>query len=163
MSMLYYLAKITPEFAVEVRARPQLVRGLFHAGDSLQRSDFKRKTDIIDGNWLHLGRLASTCARPGLQPVDFVAQETWLSKAVNGSGADDLDIDFGYGPAWALMPHRVAEIAKGLKAESAALPAEPSEFDDDDSMPFYTVEVYAIERFYRAAARQGRVVVGVVR
>jgi hypothetical protein len=126
MSMLYYLAKITPEFAVEVRACPELVRGLFYGDHSLQRSDFEKKADIIDGNWLNLGRLASTLARPGQQPVEFVAQDTWLSKAVNGSGADDLGIELGYGPVWALTPHRVAEIAKGLKAESAALPAEPS-------------------------------------
>jgi hypothetical protein len=164
MSMQYHLAKITPEFAAQVRARPELVRGLFHGNDSLQRNDFKKKTDIIDGNWLHLGRLASTCAQPGPQPVEFVAQDTWLSKAVNGSGADDLGIELGYGPAWALTPHRVAETAKGLKAESAALPAEPSEFDDDDdSMFLYGVAVYEIYRFYLAAARQGRTVVGVVR
>lgn len=160
--MVYYLAKITPEFAVEIRASPELVRGLFYGNDSPQRSDFKKKTDIIDGNWLRLGRLASTFARPGPQPVEFVAQDTWLSKAVNGSGADDLGIELGYGPAWALTPRRVAEIAKGLKAESAALPAEPSEFDDDDSMFLYGAAVYEIYRFYLAAARQGRSVVGVV-
>ena len=162
MSMVYYLAKITPEFAVEVRARPELVRGLFYGNDSLQRSDFRKKTDIIDGNWLRLGRLASTFAQPGPQPVEFVAQDTWLSKAVNGSGADDLGIELGYGPVWALTPRRVAEIAKGLKAESAALPAEPSELDDDDSMLLYGAAVYEIYRFYLAAARQGRTVVGVV-
>lgn len=128
-------------------ARPELARGLFFADDSPQRSDFK-KTDIIDGNWLHLGQLASTFAQPGSQPVDFVAQETWLSKAVNGSGADALDIDFGYGPVWELTPHRVAEIAKGLKTEAAALPTDPSELDDsDDSVLFYAAEVAAIARF----------------
>ena len=163
MSMVYYLAKITPGFAVEVRASPELVRGLFYGNGSPQRSDFTKKTDIIDGNWLHLGRLASTCAQPGPQPVEFVAQDTWLSKAVNGTGADDLGIELGYGPVWALTPHRVAEIAKGLKAESAALPAEPSELDDDDDSKFlYGVAVYEIYRFYLAAARQGRTVVGAV-
>jgi hypothetical protein len=163
MSMLYYLAKITPEFVVEVRARPELIRDLFFADDSSQRSDFKKKTDILDGNWLHLGRLASTFAQPGPKPVDFVAQDTWLSKAVNGSTADALALDFGYGPVWALAPHRVAEVAKGLKAEAAALPADPSELgDSDDSVLFYSAEVAAIARFYGAAARQGRAVVGVV-
>ncbi|GAA1030808.1 hypothetical protein GCM10009557_24110 [Virgisporangium ochraceum] len=158
MSMVYHLAKITPGFAVEVRARPELVRDLFYGDGALPRSDFKKKTDTIDGNWIHLGRLASTFA----QPVEFVAQDTWLSKAVNGSGADDLGVTLGYGPVWAATPHRVAEIAQGVRAESAALPAEPSAFDDDESAFFYGAEVYKIYRFYLAAARQGRTVVGAV-
>lgn len=163
VSMEYKLAKITPEFVVEVRTRPELIRDLFYAENSLQRSDFKKKTDIMHGDWRHLRKCALTFAQPGLQPVDFAAQDTWLSKAINGSGADSLDIDFGYGPVWALTPHRVAKIAKGLKAEAAALPADPSELDDDDdSVLFYSAEVDAIARFYGAAARQGRTVVGVV-
>jgi hypothetical protein len=162
MSMWYCLAKITPDSLAAMWTQPELVGGLFFDDCPPVPGDFDKKADTQGDDWLMLSEVAEAYAAVRGTPAEFCSQATWLSKAVNGAGGEELDFAFTYGSAWALTPDRVAEVAQGLKAETAALQAAAADTaeEEDDPTPFYFTLVRAIAEFYGAAAEQGRAIVG---
>jgi hypothetical protein len=73
-----------------------------------------------------------------------------LSKAAHGTG-EELPYEFCYGPGFVLDPAAVVRVAEGLAAEGWGADGAIGEVLDEDE---------DLGRFYAAAAREGKAVIG---
>jgi hypothetical protein len=163
MSMTYCLAKITPELLSTVRAQPELARTLL-LDDGPPLPSFDRSGDTLSDDWRTLGEVTEAYAAARGRPGEFKSLGTWLYMAVDGAEGEQLGFSLTYGPAWALGPERVVDVAEGLQAEwaaAAAVTAATAEGDEDSALYAYFARI--VERmatFYRAAASGRRAIVG---
>ena len=158
------LAKISPELLVDVRARPDLLAAVFFGDDSeldgpavdggdhplLAKLD--PDDDIFGTDYRTLCAVAEAYAAVAGGSADVEDGESWLSKATHGAG-ELLDYEFCYGAAFVLDPVEVSAVAAGLAAEGWVEDDEDTlgaAFDDDENLG----------RFYAAATREGKAVVG---
>jgi hypothetical protein len=131
--MSLMLVKVPPALAARIRAEPALLAQVWDESAGLVTAEDKLFED-------YLGLSRTVDEQPDRFPVMF--------RAMNGTG-DELDYDFGYGPAFVIEPAEAARISAGL--------AEEGWWRSGDEV--ITID-HAIAEFYTLAADQGRTIVG---
>ena len=140
------LVKLPPALAQRVQTTPDLLEQLWFEEEDdepatdpdpeLAALDRDRDTFLED----YLGTSREIGDDPGTYP--------WMRKALHGTGTE-IDFDFGYGNGFAVTAKESAEIAAGLAAEGWWSPGQE-----------VTLVPHALAAFYRAAADEGKTVIG---
>jgi hypothetical protein len=149
------LAKVSPELLAAIRVQPGLVEPLFFDPEeddptAAPPDGFDPASDTFGYDYRTLTMLAEAQAEESGDPAPFEDQDTWLCKAAHGTGTE-LPYEFCYGIGFVLEPADVVRVAEGLASEGWGEGGPIGEILDEDE---------DLGRFYAAAAREGKAVIG---
>jgi hypothetical protein len=155
MSMSLCLVKVSPALAQRIADEPDLLEQLWF--DDEDEDEGEGEGDDSDGDGADPEIAAIDRERDTLfedylgvsrEIGEDEATHPWMRRALAGTGTE-IDFDFGYGNGFTVPAAEAAEIAGGLAREGWWSPGQE-----------VTLVPHAIAAFYRAAADEGRTVIG---
>jgi hypothetical protein len=140
------LAKVSPALAQRIETNPSLLEQLWFEDEGDEPAGtpdpeiaaVDRDRDTLFEDYLGISREIDE------EPTKY----PWMRQALQGTGVE-IDFDFGYGNGFKVTAREAAEIANGLANEGWWSPGHE-----------VTLVSHAITAFYRAAADEGRIVIG---
>ncbi|GIH88575.1 hypothetical protein Pro02_69830 [Planobispora rosea] len=139
--MSLFLVKLPTALAARVEVEPDLLTQIWG------------EEDVVDSEVAALDE-AHKLFEDYLDIAQVVAEGPdrypWMRKALHGTG-EELDVDFGYGPAFMAPPQDVRQVAAGLTGEGWWRPGDE-----------VTTIAQAISAFYTTAAAEDRAIIGII-